>query len=60
MLTLAFAQLFYFLAYTFAGVTGGDNGLLEHPRAALGPLALTEPSTSTASSRRCSCSPSPG
>ncbi len=45
MLTLAFAQLFYFLAYTFAGVTGGDNGLLNIPRAALGPLVLTEPWT---------------
>jgi branched-chain amino acid transport system permease protein len=27
MLTLAFAQLFYFLAYSQSGITGGDNGL---------------------------------
>lgn len=36
MLTLAFAQLFYFLAYTFADITGGDNGLMDVPR----PVAL--------------------
>ena len=28
MLTLAFAQMFYFLAYTMHDLTGGDNGLL--------------------------------
>lgn len=32
MLTLAFAQMFYFLAYSFPGLTGGDNGLLDVPR----------------------------
>ncbi|NOV22575.1 branched-chain amino acid ABC transporter permease [Cupriavidus necator] len=32
MLTLAFAQMFYFLAYTAPGLTGGDNGLLDIPR----------------------------
>lgn len=32
MLTLAFAQMFYFLAYSFPGLTGGDNGLLDIPR----------------------------
>lgn len=32
MLTLAFAQMFYFLAYTLKDVTGGDNGLLNIPR----------------------------
>ena len=32
MLTLAFAQMFYFLAYTFSDITGGDNGLLGVPR----------------------------
>ncbi|MFJ3045902.1 branched-chain amino acid ABC transporter permease [Herbaspirillum chlorophenolicum] len=37
MLTLAFAQMFYFLAYTMKDVTGGDNGLLDIPRP---PLAL--------------------
>ena len=28
MLTLAFAQMFYFLAYSLPDITGGDNGLL--------------------------------
>lgn len=32
MLTLAFSQLFYFIAYTATGLTGGDNGLLDVPR----------------------------
>ncbi|RAS03115.1 branched-chain amino acid ABC transporter permease [Cupriavidus alkaliphilus] len=32
MLTLAFAQMFYFLAYTAPAITGGDNGLLDIPR----------------------------
>jgi branched-chain amino acid transport system permease protein len=32
MLTLAFAQMFYFVAYAAADVTGGDNGLLNVPR----------------------------
>jgi len=35
MLTLAFAQMFYFVAYTASGLTGGDNGLLDVPRPAL-------------------------
>lgn len=35
MLTLAFAQMFYFLAYTTPTLTGGDNGLLDIPRPAL-------------------------
>lgn len=34
MLTLAFAQMFYFLAYTASNLTGGDNGLLGVPRPA--------------------------
>jgi branched-chain amino acid transport system permease protein len=37
MLTLAFAQMFYFLAYTMKAWTGGDNGLLDIPRP---PLAV--------------------
>jgi len=37
MLTLAFAQLFYFLAYTYRDVTGGDNGMTDVPRP---PIAL--------------------
>ncbi|QHJ00841.1 branched-chain amino acid ABC transporter permease [Xylophilus rhododendri] len=32
MLTLAFAQMFYFAAYTASDLTGGDNGLLDVPR----------------------------
>ncbi|GJD57042.1 branched-chain amino acid ABC transporter permease [Methylobacterium dankookense] len=43
MLTLAFSQLFYFLAYTFSDLTGGDNGLLNVPRPRLGGRALSDP-----------------
>jgi branched-chain amino acid transport system permease protein len=43
MLTLAFAQMFYFLAYTFSGLTGGDNGLLDIPRPQIGGAALDGP-----------------
>lgn len=32
MLTLAFSQMGYFLAYTLSDWTGGDNGLLDVPR----------------------------
>jgi branched-chain amino acid transport system permease protein len=32
MLTLAFAQMAYFIASTATGLTGGDNGLLDIPR----------------------------
>jgi branched-chain amino acid transport system permease protein len=32
MLTLAFSQMGYFLAYTLSKWTGGDNGLLDVPR----------------------------
>lgn len=32
MLTLAFAQMFYFLAYSTPSLTGGDNGLLNIPK----------------------------
>lgn len=35
MLTLAFAQMFYFVAYSLPGLTGGDNGLLDVPRPSL-------------------------
>lgn len=42
MLTLAFAQFFYFLAYTFSDITGGDNGLLDVPRPVVG-QALNNP-----------------
>lgn len=32
MLTLAFSQMFYFIAYTATELTGGDNGLMDVPR----------------------------
>ncbi|GKS76355.1 branched-chain amino acid ABC transporter permease [Acidovorax sp. SUPP950] len=35
MLTLAFAQMFYFLAYSLPSLTGGDNGLMDIPRPSL-------------------------
>lgn len=47
MLTLAFAQMFYFLAYTLKEVTGGDNGLLNIPRPDLSVLGVTVLPTST-------------
>lgn len=43
MLTLAFSQLFFFMAYTFSDVTGGDNGLLDVPRPHIGGEALSTP-----------------
>lgn len=42
MLTLAFAQLFYFLAYSFSDVTGGDNGLLGIGRSWVGPFSIAD------------------
>jgi branched-chain amino acid transport system permease protein len=36
MLTLAFAQLFYFIAFHLADLTGGDDGLRGIPRLSLG------------------------
>ncbi len=43
MLTLAFAQFFYFLAYTFPNVTGGDDGILDVPRPVFAGHALGSP-----------------
>lgn len=40
LLTLAFAQMFYFLAYTMTDLTGGDNGLLGVPRPPLSILGI--------------------
>jgi branched-chain amino acid transport system permease protein len=40
MLTLAFAQMFNFLAYSLPDLTGGDNGLLDVPRPALSVAGL--------------------
>lgn len=43
MLTLAFAQLFYFLAYSFSDITGGDNGLLGIGRSTtIGPFSIAD------------------
>ncbi|NEX62991.1 branched-chain amino acid ABC transporter permease [Noviherbaspirillum galbum] len=47
MLTLAFAQMFYFLAYTLKNITGGDNGLLNIPRPQLSLLGATLMPTAT-------------
>jgi len=41
MLTLAFAQMFYFMAFKWTGLTGGDDGLQGVPRPSLGHLDLT-------------------
>lgn len=44
-ITLAFAELFYLIAFHWLPVTGGENGLTRIPAAALGPpgLALDSP-----------------
>lgn len=42
MLTLAFAQLFYFLAYSLSDITGGDNGLLGIGRSSIGPFSIAD------------------
>ena len=41
MVTLAFAQMFYFIAFKWTSLTGGDDGLQGVPRPSLGPLDLT-------------------
>jgi len=41
MLTLAFAQMFYFMAFKWTSLTGGDDGLQGVPRPSLGPLDLS-------------------
>jgi branched-chain amino acid transport system permease protein len=40
MVTLAFGQLFYFIAFKWSSLTGGDDGLQHVPRPSLGPLRL--------------------
>ncbi len=40
MVTLAFAQMFYFIAFKWTGLTGGDDGLQRVPRPRLGPINL--------------------
>ena len=41
MVTLALAQMFYFIAFKWTGLTGGDDGLQGVPRPSLGPLSLS-------------------
>ena len=41
MLTLAFAQMAYFVASTAKGITGGENGLLDVPRPPITVLGVT-------------------
>jgi branched-chain amino acid transport system permease protein len=43
MLTLAFAQLFYFIAFHLADLTGGDDGLRGIPQLPLGLFGLSVP-----------------
>src|SRR3989441_5916560 len=42
MLTFGFNQMFFFIAYKWTAVTGGDDGLpgIPRPPLALGPLAI--------------------
>ncbi|MDQ7781397.1 MAG: branched-chain amino acid ABC transporter permease [Desulfomonilaceae bacterium] len=40
MVTLAFAQMFYFIAFKWTALTGGDDGLQGVPRPSVGPLDL--------------------
>ena len=40
MVTLAFGQMFYFIAFKWTGLTGGDDGLQRVPRPWLGPINL--------------------
>lgn len=41
MVTLAFAQVLYFIAFKWRSLTGGDDGLHGVPRPDLGPMELT-------------------
>ncbi|MFH0959977.1 MAG: branched-chain amino acid ABC transporter permease, partial [Pseudomonadota bacterium] len=38
--TLAFAQMFYFIAFKWTGLTGGDDGLQGVPRPNIGPIDI--------------------
>lgn len=40
MVTLAFCQMLYFIAFKWTSLTGGDNGLHGVPRPSIGPLDL--------------------
>ncbi len=41
MVTLAFAQVVYFIVFKWRGLTGGDDGLHGVPRVAFGPIDLS-------------------
>lgn len=41
MVTLAFAQMLYFIAFKWRSLTGGDDGLHGVPRSAIGPIDLS-------------------
>ena len=41
MVTLAFAQMIYFVAFKWRSLTGGDDGLHGVPRPSMGPIDLT-------------------
>ncbi|MFO7984611.1 MAG: branched-chain amino acid ABC transporter permease [Desulfatiglandaceae bacterium] len=45
LITLAFAQMFYFIAFKWTGLTGGDDGLQGVPRPSIGSLDLTSEMT---------------
>lgn len=53
MLTFAFSQMFYFIAYALPGLTGGDNGLLGVPRPPLTVFGVTLLSLATPVSMYC-------
>lgn len=40
MVTLAFAQMLYFIAFKWTSLTGGDDGLQKIPRPPIGPFGL--------------------
>ena len=40
IITLAFCQMVYFIAFKWTGLTGGDNGLHGVPRTSFGPINL--------------------
>ena len=55
MLTFALNQLFYFIAYQWTSVTGGEDGMPGMPRPAFFGIDFKDPLTTTSSSRSCSC-----
>jgi branched-chain amino acid transport system permease protein len=45
MITLAFCQMFYFIAFKWTSLTGGDNGFHGVPRPSFGPVNLSHETT---------------